>query len=67
MNLVWIIFIFIPTQWYLNFFDGGRGTLKAEVPKARESPNVAPTAGLCLGLTVLLGQAQISAQKGETP
>ena len=41
--------------------------MKAEAPKARESPNVAPTAGLFLGLTVLLGQAQISAQKGETP
>lgn len=41
--------------------------MKAEVPKACESPNVALTARLCLGLTVPLGQAQISAQKGETP
>ena len=41
--------------------------MKAEAPKARESPNVAPTAWLFLGLTVLLGQAQISAQKSETP
>ena len=41
--------------------------MKADVPKARESPNVALTARLCLGLTVPLGQAQISAQKGETP
>lgn len=59
MNLVWIIFIFIPTTVVLKNFLMEAGAREANL--GRESPSVAPAARLCLGLTVPLGQAQISA------